>query len=91
MKKEILFDLRAVKSEQDFHELAAKAFSFPSYYGKNKDAFWDCLTDLAGNIEVRLLGYDDLPAHVRSVIREYVDMLKVREIETKGAFSVRFE
>jgi ribonuclease inhibitor len=91
MRKEILFDLSAVKSERDFHELAAKVFSFPSYYGKNKDAFWDCLTELTGKVEVRLVGYESLPEPVRASIREYVEMLRAREIETKGAFLVRFE
>jgi ribonuclease inhibitor len=36
-----------VKSEKDLHSQLALALEFPSYYGKNLDALWDCLSDYA--------------------------------------------
>lgn len=41
-----------------FHDLAYRVFGFPSYYGRNLDAFWDCLTDLAGDIDIHIRGFD---------------------------------
>lgn len=32
-----------------FHEEFARAFGFPEFYGKNMDAWIDCLTDLDAN------------------------------------------
>jgi RNAse (barnase) inhibitor barstar len=32
-------------SAQSLHEKLAVALGFPDYYGKNWDAFWDCITD----------------------------------------------
>jgi ribonuclease inhibitor len=32
-------------SAQSLHEMLAVALRFPDYYGKNWDAFWDCITD----------------------------------------------
>lgn len=34
-----------VTSEKDLHSQLALALEFPSYYGKNLDALWDCLSD----------------------------------------------
>jgi ribonuclease inhibitor len=38
-------DLARVASVGELHERLAAAFAFPSYYGANWDAFWDCLRD----------------------------------------------
>ena len=32
-------------SAQSLHEKLAAGLGFPDYYGKNWDAFWDCITD----------------------------------------------
>jgi len=32
-------------SARSLHENLAAALGFPEYYGKNWDAFWDCITD----------------------------------------------
>jgi ribonuclease inhibitor len=33
-----------INSKEELHESLATALGFPSYYGKNLDALWDCLT-----------------------------------------------
>ncbi|EPM40479.1 barstar family protein [Vibrio natriegens] len=38
-------DLTMIENENQLHELMANCFGFPDYYGKNWDAFWDCLCD----------------------------------------------
>jgi RNAse (barnase) inhibitor barstar len=44
-----LFVLRGtqLRSNREFLEHAAAVFSFPIYFGKNWDAFADCLTDMS--------------------------------------------
>ena len=41
----ILLDARQLQGEQ-LHPYLKEVFAFPSYYGNNFDAFYDCLTDL---------------------------------------------
>ncbi|WP_230853584.1 barstar family protein, partial [Vibrio harveyi] len=38
-------DLVMIENESQLHELMANCFGFQDYYGKNWDAFWDCLCD----------------------------------------------
>jgi Barstar (barnase inhibitor) len=40
------FDCRAWRSEADFHEDVADVLKFPDYYGRNLDAFNDCMGDV---------------------------------------------
>jgi RNAse (barnase) inhibitor barstar len=42
----ITFDFRSIQSVDDFHRQMAKLLSFPAYYGRNWDAFWDAITGL---------------------------------------------
>lgn len=47
------FDLdgKSIMSITTFHLVVAEQGGFPSYYGKNFDAFWDCMTtDVEGPI-----------------------------------------
>ena len=44
MKKIVLEGNMFVDSETT-HKILKELFEFPDYYGKNLDAFWDCLTD----------------------------------------------
>ena len=39
-------NLTAAQSKQDVLEGIAQAFMFPSHFGKNLDALYDCMTDL---------------------------------------------
>jgi ribonuclease inhibitor len=38
-------DLSLVQSEDELHRTLAASLSFPAWYGRNWDAFWDCITD----------------------------------------------
>jgi RNAse (barnase) inhibitor barstar len=39
-------NLTTAQSKQDVLELIAEAFQFPSHFGKNLDALFDCMTDM---------------------------------------------
>ena len=41
----IELDLASVKTPMELHIMLSDRFRFPSYYGRNWDAFWDCITD----------------------------------------------
>jgi Barstar (barnase inhibitor) len=42
----VSLDCDRIRDWQSFHEEFAYAFGFPAFYGKNMDAWTDCLTDL---------------------------------------------
>ena len=44
-----IIDFTGVKYYLQIHEIIKEALDFPDYYGKNWDAFWDCLTDMVGD------------------------------------------
>lgn len=51
-------DLGAVESVEQLHVLFQETFCFPSYYGRNWDAFWDAITGLVElPPRIRLLGW----------------------------------
>ncbi|WP_240478314.1 barstar family protein [Photobacterium aquae] len=70
-------DLRMIESKIQLHELMANCLGFPDFYGKNWDAFWDCLCDLG-------LRDSDLPkviefvgsSHLKSTLPECFESLK---------------
>lgn len=40
-----MVDLSTVKNKEDLHNLLARTFDFPEYYGKNLDALFDLITE----------------------------------------------
>ncbi len=62
MKKEkttYVADFKNVSTWEDIHHEMKASMQFPSYYGCNLDAFWDCLTDLiTEDVTIRFLNFD---------------------------------
>ncbi|MCR4648006.1 MAG: barstar family protein [Lachnospiraceae bacterium] len=51
---EYMIDASKLNDRKEAHEYLAKLFSFPSYYGKNLDALYDCISEMnIKNIKVR--------------------------------------
>lgn len=42
---QVEIDVSSVTSREELHVLLARELGFPGYYGKNWDAFWDCIRD----------------------------------------------
>jgi RNAse (barnase) inhibitor barstar len=42
----VRMDMRLITSENSFHDEFARVFGFPSFYGRNMDAWIDCMTYL---------------------------------------------
>jgi hypothetical protein len=41
-----------IKNDSDFHDIFSKIFGFPTWYGKNMDAWIDCMSTLQVGSEV---------------------------------------
>ena len=53
-------DVSAVTCKADLHATIASALSFPSYYGKNWDAFDECLSELELPAHIAIIGTAEL-------------------------------
>ncbi len=45
--KKIALDARKMNTRENAHDYLAKKCAFPTYYGKNLNALYDCLTSMA--------------------------------------------
>ena len=78
-KDPYIVDFREVKYYSEIHTVLRDAFDFPDYYGRNWDAFWDCLTDMLGRpYRVELYGmehvrelFDDTAQKIIDTLREW--------------------
>jgi ribonuclease inhibitor len=53
-------DLSGINSRDELHERLAQVFSFPDYYGRNWDAFDECIADLAPPVSIVVTGFESL-------------------------------
>jgi RNAse (barnase) inhibitor barstar len=88
MADELVLDMAGAHTEDDFHDRASQAFNFPNYYGRNRDAFGDCITDIASPTKVRILNLASLDTKARHLVEPYIGMLKEYEKQTGGQFAV---
>ncbi|WP_027633744.1 barstar family protein [Clostridium hydrogeniformans] len=50
--KVIILDGSKLTSKEVFHKTIKNQLNFPSYYGENLDALWDCLTEITHPIKI---------------------------------------
>lgn len=60
--EELLIDMSGIMDEETFHEYLSYKLNFPSCYGYNLDAFWDCITDEGQSSMPRKLVVEGLAA-----------------------------
>jgi RNAse (barnase) inhibitor barstar len=87
----LTFDLYGIKSEDDFHDRAAEVFGFPQYYGRNQDAFWDCIGDFVEETNVRVLNLDSIGSSERAFVSDYIKMLEDYQKKRQGRFTVVYQ
>ena len=51
-------DLNGITSPEGLHEELARAFSFPEYYGRNWDAFDECIAEVKLSATVKVVGFE---------------------------------
>jgi len=89
--KEVQWQLARIKSEEEFQDLVQSTLSFPHYYGRNRDAFWDCLNEVVENTIVRVSGLGTLPDTLKTEVGNYIRMAKEYEKKTDGLFKLTLE
>ncbi|HEY9758293.1 MAG TPA: barstar family protein [Oculatellaceae cyanobacterium] len=70
-------------SADDFHKDVSEILGFPGYYGRNLDAFNDCLGDIEiseteGGCVLQLLGFDKLAAALPELARPILDIIEIQ-------------
>lgn len=66
--KQITLDGNRLGDAAQVHDYLKETLDFPEYYGKNLDALYDCLTDLA-DIEITITAPDKDGAIFQKVLR----------------------
>jgi ribonuclease inhibitor len=84
-------DLTLAKSSEQLHELLEEAFGFPSYYGRNWDAFWDCIQEVkTGPWEIAIKGWEQLQTRLPHDARMLGEILADLQFKSPS-LSVRFD
>ena len=72
-----IIDFTGVKYYLQIHEIIKEALDFPDYYGKNWDAFWDCITDMAGEtVHIERRGFDILEDKFPDTAQKFIKILR---------------
>lgn len=90
----IKLDVSHASSGLSLHEMLAAAFQFPSYYGKNWDAFWDCIGDPEQSRmpkHVVIIGLEELEKRLPMMAKQLRTSLSDSQKEYPGKFTVSFE
>ena len=70
-------DFSTIKYCSEIHSIIKKELDFPDYYGCNWDAFWDCLTDMAGRpVNIRILGIENVEKKFKDSAEIMLEILK---------------
>ena len=56
----VRMDGRKIASPDTFHDVFSHEFSFPHYYGRNMDAWIDCMSDLKKFTAIHIVNYEYL-------------------------------
>jgi RNAse (barnase) inhibitor barstar len=74
--KHIEIDISDVRDWNDFHDLFAKTFNFPDYYGRNMNAWIDCMEEFALEyvcLNLKVIGMQELKLSNKDIHDALVD------------------
>lgn len=74
--KQCILDGTRITGKEMLHDIMADALDFPTWYGRNLDALYDCLTDLSEETEILLRQKDALTAHLGDYAESLVQVLR---------------
>lgn len=74
---EVRIDARRILDKGTFHSVFAEAFGFPNFYGRNMDAWIDCMTSL-DDPDAALSTVQVSPGEVVSLVMENAAEFKQR-------------
>lgn len=78
--KIIILDAARFTDKRTAHECIAEVLNFPTYYGKNLDALYDCLSELPRDTAVIIVGADA----ARAMLGGYADAIMEDFTEVLG-------
>ena len=67
--KRVWIDGKHINDMASLHRLVSVALGFPSYYGNNLDALYDCLTDLFEETEITVTNAEYLKKNLEKAFR----------------------
>ena len=70
-----------IQSDAEFHDVLAAKLRFPSWYGRNLDALYDCLTDLHVPVTINLLHVQTLIDRLGNFGRAAINCMEQAERE----------
>jgi len=74
MQVQILYG-NEIHSKEQLHELLMQILPLPTYYGKNLDALYDCLTELSSPLELHIYDAETLCANLGAYGRQFLAVL----------------
>ena len=74
--KKVIVDLTDCKCVSELHRRFQIALDFPDYYGKNSDAFWDCISVDCDVDFVTIIGSKSISSELNPTIEQIVDLLE---------------
>jgi ribonuclease inhibitor len=69
-------DLNDISSREELHKRLAQIFSFPGYYGRNWDAFNDCIAGVGLPMSVVVSGFGALQTILPREAQKLADCLR---------------
>ena len=71
-------DFSKLTDYKEIHFIIQKSLDFPDYYGKNWDAFWDCITDFIDSrgLDLEIIGLDKIYSDFKEDVDILVELLK---------------
>ena len=83
--KTATIDLTICKYVYELHQRIEKALGFPDYYGKNLDAFWDCISRECDVDFITIIGSESVAEEIKPVIKDIIDLLKENKEHFAGS------
>lgn len=83
-----VLDFSKIKYYSELHEIIKVGLDFPDYYGKNWDAFWDCLTDMVGRpVHIEIRGLEQLEKKFKEDAELMLELLKEWKHYNKNSYA----
>lgn len=63
--KQTVIDGSTIFTSPDLHDAISQVLSFPDWYGRNLDALYDCLTDIAEDTHLHIRNWHHIEFHLK--------------------------
>jgi RNAse (barnase) inhibitor barstar len=66
-------DAQEISDWESFHDVFAKQFNFPAYYGRNMDAWNDCMSDISECVAIHINNVSKLKDKNREIYDSLIE------------------